>query len=149
MPSVLDTKMDCNKDWRIVPSAHLPLLDDPSSGTGFVWGFGRALRLQDELVGLRGDVCAPGPGQAWDEDLLLEHMRSAILWEWSPRDAWRWGRTLLDFLVERATLAMGRLGDWDLEDISYHLAQLTRFLGILCLTEGRADLCLAVLVAGE
>ena len=117
MPSVLDTKMDWNKDWRIVPSAHLPLLDDPSSGTGFVWGFGRALRLQDELVGLR--------------------------------DAWRWGRTLLDFLVERATLAMGRLGDWDLEDISYHLAQLTRFLGILCLTEGRADLCLAVLVAGE
>ena len=77
-------------------------------------------------------------------------MRNAILWEWSPRDAWMWGRTLLDFLVERATQqAMVRLGDWDLEDIGYHLAQLTRYLGILCLTEGRADLCLAVLVAGE
>ena len=57
---------------------------------------------------------------------------------------------LLDFLVERATQqAMVRLGDCDLEDIGYHLAQLTRYLGILCLTEGRADLCLAVLVAGE
>ena len=65
------------------------------------------------------------------------HMRSAILWEWSPDEAWRWGQTILEFLVEQATLqAMERLGDWDLEDSSYHLAQLTCLLRILCLTEG-------------
>ena len=120
-----------------VPSALLHLLDVPNSGTGFVWGFCRALCLQAELVGLCRDVYTPGPGQAWDEDLLLDHMRSAILWEWSPDEAWRWGQTILEFLMEQATLqAMERLGDWDLEDFSYHLAQLTCLLGILCLTEG-------------
>ena len=120
-----------------VPSALLHLLDVPNSGTGFVWGFCRALCLQAELVGLCRDVYTPGPGQAWDEDLLLDHMRSAILWEWSPDEAWRWGQTILEFLMEQATLqAMERLGDWDLEDFSYNLAQLTCLLGILCLTEG-------------
>ena len=62
-------------------------LDDPNSGTGFVWGFCRALCLQAELVGLCRGSYTPRPGQTWDPDLLLDRMRSAIMWEWDTDEA--------------------------------------------------------------
>ena len=62
--------------------------------------------------------------------ICLDHMRSAILWEWDAKEAWRWGQTLLEVLVEHATLqAMDRLGSWGLEESSYHLAYFTHLLG--------------------
>ena len=69
---VPETKMDQ------VPSTLHHLLDNPNSGTGLVWGFCQALCLQAELVGLCRGSYAPGPGQTWDPDLLLDRMRSAI-----------------------------------------------------------------------
>ena len=60
----------------------------------------------------------------------------------ATEEAWRWGRTFMAFLVIK-------VNHWDMEQASYYVASYLRYLGLLSLTEGRANVCLAVLVAGK
>ena len=128
------------------------LLDRPNLRYGPVWDLCRGLLQLNEVVQdqgplpnwrLRGNIYAPGPGEAsWGMEDLLERMREAILWEWDLEAAWRWARTIVAYLVTKAN-------HWEMELAGYYVATFLRYLGLLSLTEGRADYCLAVLVAGK